>query len=97
MTTQTVTRVDPVSVGKIYALALAAMILIIGIPVAIIIGLFAMMAGPEVGILALVGILIFVIIASALYAAIGFVFGTIGAFIYNVAAGKVGGVKIDLE
>jgi len=32
-----------------------------------------------------------------LYGVIGFIIGIIGALIYNVAAGIVGGVKFDLE
>ena len=97
MTTQTVTRIDPVSVGKVYAVTLAAIILIFGIPIAIIVGLFSMLVSPIAGITALVGIIIFAVILAAVYAAMGFIFGALGAFIYNVAAGKVGGVKIDLE
>lgn len=38
-----------------------------------------------------------IIVFPVIYAIIGFVFGLIGAYIYNLVAGWVGGIKIELE
>ncbi len=35
--------------------------------------------------------------APIFYAALGFVFGVIGAFIYNLIAGWVGGIEIEVQ
>ena len=41
--------------------------------------------------------LAFGIFAPFLYGGIGFVFGAIGAWIYNVIAKRLGGIEIELE
>jgi hypothetical protein len=38
-----------------------------------------------------------IVIFPILYATMGFVFALIGAWLYNMAAGVMGGIKIDLE
>jgi len=43
-----------------------------------------------VGILFMIGVPIF-------YAILGFIGGAIGAFVYNLAAGMIGGIKFELE
>jgi hypothetical protein len=47
-------------------------------------------AGTALAFLALVGML-------AIFATSGILVGAIGAFLYNVFAGRVGGVEIDVE
>ena len=39
----------------------------------------------------------FAILAPFLYAAMGFVFGAIGAFIYNLVAKWIGGIEVEVE
>ncbi|MDQ3322353.1 MAG: hypothetical protein M3525_07980 [Acidobacteriota bacterium] len=46
--------------------------------------------GVVAGLLFMIGVPIF-------YGAVGFVFGSIGALIYNIFAGIVGGVEIEVE
>jgi hypothetical protein len=38
-----------------------------------------------------------IVIAPIFYGTIGLVFGALGAFIYNLAAGVVGGIEFELE
>ena len=38
-----------------------------------------------------------IILLPLFYGAIGFIAGLIGAFVYNIAAGVVGGIELDLE
>ena len=93
-----VKSVGVISVAKIYAAISAAMGLLIGI-------VFAMasmvgaglgessemsMFGPMLGVGAVIALPIF-------YGCFGFVGGAIGAALYNVFAGMVGGVRLDLE
>ena len=42
-------------------------------------------------------LLVFGILAPFLYGAMGFVFGAIGAWIYNLIAKRLGGIEIQLE
>jgi hypothetical protein len=41
--------------------------------------------------------LLYAVCMPILYAAMGFVFGAIGGALYNVAAGIIGGIKIELN
>lgn len=91
------------SAAKIYAVVMAGMGLLIGVPLGIIMMIFgaAMMAGGSnsaagggVGI----GIGIFYMIGlPIIYGILGFIFGAIGALIYNMAAGIIGGLEMELD
>lgn len=99
-----VKRVGVFSYAKITAVTCAAFGLIFGIIYGLIFMVFgaALMAGAGrdgagagaggivVGLLMMIGIPIF-------YGVIGFIFGIIGALIYNIAAGFVGGIELELE
>jgi hypothetical protein len=39
----------------------------------------------------------FVLVMPILYAAFGFLFGAFGAFVYNLVAGWIGGVEMELQ
>lgn len=92
------------SVAKMYAAIMLVMSLIISIPYGLFIMVFgaAMMstgareglaAGGSsivIGLLVMIGLPIF-------YGVIGFVAGAIGALLYNLFAGMVGGVEIEVE
>ena len=41
--------------------------------------------------------LLMLIIIPIMYAGMGFIFGVIGAFIYNVVAMWIGGIEVELE
>lgn len=66
-------------------------------PVFLIASLFAahLPNQPRVGMMAFgTG---FALLLPVLYAVMGFIFGVIGAFIYNVIAKWVGGVEVEVE
>lgn len=94
------------SVAKMYTVMMFVMSLIISIPYGLFIIIFALTGassmGADRGGLALggggvvlgLGIMIGLPI---MYGLIGFVAGVIGALIYNIFAGMVGGIEIEVE
>lgn len=92
------------SVAKMYAAIMLVISLLISIPYGLFIMIFgvAMMGSGEraglaagggsivIGLLVMIGLPIF-------YGAIGFVAGAIGALLYNLFAGMVGGIEIEVE
>ncbi|HZE72554.1 MAG TPA: hypothetical protein VE135_23845 [Pyrinomonadaceae bacterium] len=105
MAEMTIRRVGVFSVAKMYSIVMFVLGLIIGV----IYGLFFMIFGAAMsamaprgegafgGVGSIVMGLVFMIAFPIFYAVIGFIAGAIGAFIYNLAAGVVGGIKLDLE
>src|SRR5947209_12916867 len=99
-----VRRVGIFSYAKITAVTTAAFGLIFGIIYGLIVIIFgaAILAGGGsntgaagagsivAGLLIMIGLPIF-------YGILGFIFGAIGALIYNVAAGIIGGLEMELE
>jgi membrane-associated HD superfamily phosphohydrolase len=88
-------RLDVLSVAKVYATILAIIGFILGIVTAII----SITIGATLG-WAVLGIgfgVLAIIILPILFGIMGFVFGAIGAFLYNVAAGRIGGIKLEFE
>jgi len=92
------------SVAKMYAVIMLVVSLLISIPYGLFIMIFgaAMMgSGEKEGFIAgggsvVIGLLVMIGL-PILYAAMGFVFGAIGALIYNLFAGIAGGVEIEVE
>jgi hypothetical protein len=92
------------SVAKMYALMMFVMCLIISIPYGLFIMIFgaALMGSGDragfaaggggiiIGLMVMIGLPIF-------YGIIGFVAGSIGALVYNLFAGIVGGIEIEVE
>jgi hypothetical protein len=92
------------SVAKMYAAIMLVMSLLISVPYGLFIMVFgaAMMGSGEragfaagggsiiIGLLVMIGLPIF-------YGAVGFVAGAIGALLYNLFAGMVGGIEIEFE
>jgi hypothetical protein len=104
MAKMVIKRFGVFSAAKIYGVVMAGVGLVIGIPLGLLMIIFgaAMMsaagsrgaAGGGVGI----GIGVFYMIGLPIfYGVIGFIFGAIGAAIYNLAAGMLGGVELELE
>lgn len=94
---KTIKKIDPMSLAKIYAITTAISGFIVGLIVAASSGMAGMVPGMEnVGLMAGLG-LISIVALPVLYGIMGFIVGLIGAFIYNIVAGYVGGVKIELE
>ncbi|HVL67976.1 MAG TPA: hypothetical protein VM364_12000 [Vicinamibacterales bacterium] len=91
-------RVGVLSVAKMYAAISAAMGLLFGVFLALA-SLVGVSLGEE-GQPAFVGVMFgagAVVALPLFYGAMGFVMGAIGAAIYNLFAGVVGGVSIDVE
>ena len=97
-------RVGPLSVAKVAALLYAVIGLIIGgfFSLFALLGGFAAAAGAgdNDGVPALLGAMMglgAIIIAPIMYACIGFVGALLMSALYNVAAGIMGGVNIEVE
>ena len=95
-----VRRVGVLSYAKIMAVVMAGVMLIIGIPVGLIMMVIGAAAMTQDGAAGGIGIgmgLAYMIILPIVYGVLGFIMGAISALIYNVAAGFVGGIEIELE
>ena len=99
-----INKLGVLSVAKIYALMMLVISLIVSIPYGLFIMIFGaamMSAGGRGGLMAgggsVVMGLLFMVGIPIFYAAMGFVFGAIGALVYNVFAGMVGGIEIEVE
>jgi hypothetical protein len=98
-------KLGVLSVAKMYSVIMLVISLIIAIPYGlVIIGVSLIGAGSARGDAAFMmgggGVVMGLVIMIALpifYALIGFIFGAIGALIYNIFAGIVGGVEIEVE
>ena len=94
----TIKSIGVLSVAKMMG-AIYAVLGLLFLPFALLISLLTSMApqqsghnpfGPFMGIA-------FAIFAPVFYGVIGFVFGAIGAFLYNVMAKWLGGIEVRLE
>ena len=98
-------KLGVLSVAKIQAIMLLVMSLLISVPYGLIVMLFGatlmgigqgnngIAAGGGtivIGLLVMIGLPIF-------YGVIGFIAGAIGALLYNLFAGMVGGIEIEVE
>ena len=95
-------RIGVFSFAKVYAVVLTGIGLLIFIPIGLIMMIFgaAAITQESGGAMAGVGIglgLVYMVILPVVYGIIGFIFGAVTALIYNVAAGFVGGLELDLE
>jgi hypothetical protein len=90
-------RVAPLSCAKIAGVLYAAMGAIIGVFIALfsLAGAFASDTfGGGLGAIMGIGA---IVIAPVFYGCLGFVFALIAAALYNFAAGRVGGVELDVQ
>lgn len=97
-------KLGVLSVAKMYAAIMFVMSLIIAIPYGLIIMALggSMMSGmgrngAAAGGSAIVLGLGIMIALPIFYAVIGFIGGALGAFLYNIFAGMVGGIEIEVE
>jgi hypothetical protein len=106
MAEMTVRRVGVLSLAKMQALLMFVIGLIIGVIYGLIFMIFgaAIMAmggrGQEAamgGVSTVVMGIVMMIAVPIFYGIIGFIGGAIGGFVYNLAAGVVGGIKLELE
>ncbi len=95
-TTRRIRRIAPLQLGKMLAILYGIMGLLF-VPFFLIMSAVSTQLPPaqRVGMMAFgVG---FAIAAPFLYAAMGFVFGALGALIYNVVAKWIGGIEVEVE
>ncbi len=103
MAKMVIKRFGVFSAAKIYGTVMAALGLVIGIPLGLImmvVGAAVMSMGRDGAAGGGVGIgmgLFYMIGLPIFYGVIGFIFGAIGALVYNVAAGFLGGLELELE
>lgn len=92
------TRIEPMSLAKIYAVIYAVIGLLIGLPA----GCFFTMMGsalnqygdaPPMAGLGFAVVIIYPIMAAVA----GFIGGLIMAFVYNLVADKIGGVELEFD
>ena len=91
-----VKRIGPLSVGKIAGTLYAVM----GVLIGAVVSLIAMAGGTDAagasGMGALLGVGA-IVIFPILYGGLGFVFTMLAAALYNVVAGMVGGIELDMQ
>ena len=95
-----VKKVGVLSMGKISGLVYAGIGLIAGVVISMVsvLGGFAALAQDEAaGVLGMVFGVGSIIILPLFYGVMGFIGGLITGLIYNVAAGLVGGLELELE
>ncbi len=93
---KTVKSLDVGSVAKIQATIFAAMYALGGALTLVfsLIGPLLGFEGTGFGVIVALGAMIVGAIVGFI---IGYIAGALGAFIYNIVAGKVGGIKVELE
>jgi hypothetical protein len=101
-------KLGVLSVAKIYAVIMLIISLIFAIPYGLFIIIISLIggagagsqdgwAGLAVGGGGVVFGLLFLIGIPIIYGIMGFIFGAIGALIYNILAGIVGGIEVEVE
>lgn len=94
-------HIDVLSAAKIMGIISAAFGLLAGLIFFAFGSLFGALlgslSGHEGGGMAMAGGFMGIILLPILYGVFGFIAGLIQAFIYNIAAGFVGGIRIDTE
>ncbi len=93
---RTITSVGVLSVAKIMG-AIYAVIGLILLPFFLLASLIGSMAGAHDNPLGAIGGLIFGLFAPIFYGVLGFVFGAIGAFLYNFMAKWLGGIEVQVQ
>ena len=100
----TIRRFDIVRTANIVAVIYLLIALVFGLfiflPFALIGGIASSQAGSGAGVAlgaGLVGGLIFYVIIVAFYAIAGWIFGAIVAALYNIVAGRIGGLQLDVS
>ena len=96
-----VSRVGVLSYAKISAIISAIIGLILGIFYAILFSIIgatgaAATGEPSAGLFAGLGFAM-IIVMPIFYGIIGFIFGALGAFVYNLVAKWVGGIELDFD
>jgi hypothetical protein len=82
-----------------YAFIILVSTLLIGLPIALVAGAAGRDSGMAAGIIGggIAGVLLFGVLGALIYAVIGWVMTAIACAIYNLVAGWVGGIEVQLE
>lgn len=93
-----INRIGPLSFAKLSAMLYAILGLVLGgiFSLVALVGGFASDTAGAAGVGGIIGVGA-VIVFPILYGLMGFVMTLIGAWLYNVAAGVVGGVEVDIQ
>ena len=89
-------RIDVLSAAKIFGITAAAFGLLAGILVFLFGGVLGSLFGDAGGV-GFVGGFMAIITMPIMYGIFGFIGGALQAFIYNLAAGFIGGIRIETE
>lgn len=90
---KTLKKIDPYQAGKVSGI-IYFLISLLFIPFLLLFAIFAPDTDNELGIVGSIGMAIFLPI---LYGVMGFIFGALGAWIYNVTFGLHGGIKVEVS
>jgi hypothetical protein len=98
--TKRLKRIAPLQLGKVSGI-LYALSTLLFVPFILLFSAIASFAPQAEGSVAMPGILGMglglIVIAPIMYGVMGFIAGVIGAFIYNIVAGWVGGIEVEVE
>lgn len=93
-----VRKIDPISAGKVLGLVYLGLGLLFGVLMALFTILGAAAGGgAEAAIGGVIGGLFAMVGIPLMYGAMGFLGGVLVAFLYNAAAGFVGGVEMEID
>ena len=93
---QVIKSVGVLSVGKVMGLLYAAIGLII-VPFFLLISAMQALSGKAGAEFGLAMAIVMTILLPVVYGVFGFIGGVIMAFLYNLIAGRIGGIEIDLN
>ena len=94
---QTIKSVGVLSVAKMMG-AVYAVLGLIAMPLLLLIGLAGSMIPSSSGTNPFAGAgILFAILAPVFYGVLGFIFGALGAFIYNLLAKWIGGIEVRIQ
>jgi hypothetical protein len=93
---QRIRSVGVMSCAKLFGISYACIGLLF-IPFAVLGGLASMISQQSHGAISSAVFVFLGLLAPFFYGAIGFIFGALWAWIYNLVAGWVGGIEIDLQ
>jgi hypothetical protein len=90
-------RVEPMSCAKVTGVLYAILGIVIGAGISLFSSMAGMVGNPKHAAAAGVFGLFAVIFFPIMYGVAGFVSTLIGAWLYNIVAGLVGGIELDLQ
>lgn len=99
MSTETLSRIEPVSLGKwtaAFSVIVSALMILMYLPF-LIAGLFFTEIAASGIVAALIGGAVFVVMGVLMYAVFGFVMGFVTAYFFNWYADRFGGLELEFE